>query len=151
MNTSLKSIASWTLLLLILLQFIPLRRINPPVQEDLQAPDPVKKALKKACYDCHSSETEWSAIGYIAPASWLVMEKVSSGRQVLNFSNWNHKNNQETYRQTRKITSVISARALHQPVYYTLKPEKELTTEETRNVLNWLKNFQDKSKSEIKN
>ncbi len=41
------------------IQFIPVDRINPPVQEDIATPPQVKFILKRACYDCHSHETKW--------------------------------------------------------------------------------------------
>jgi len=71
MNTSFKSIAGWTLLLLILIQFVPLRRINPPATESFKAPQPIRRILKNACYDCHSYETRWPKAAYIAQPQGL--------------------------------------------------------------------------------
>jgi hypothetical protein len=138
MNQTLKTIASWTVLLLMLIQFIPLKRINPPATSDIQAPNTVEYSLRKACYDCHSNETEWPAIAYIAPVSWLVSAKVATGRNVLNFSLWNNKNNTESIRQFRKISTAVSEGENHQRIYYTLKPKARLTDEEIRTLLNWL-------------
>ncbi|HEY0174865.1 MAG TPA: heme-binding domain-containing protein [Pedobacter sp.] len=74
---------------LILLQFVGRPQIvNPPVKGDLQAPEQVKNILKKACYDCHSNETDLRWYDQIAPAYWLVADHVKDGRKVLNFSNW---------------------------------------------------------------
>ncbi len=50
---------------------------------------PATRALaKRACFDCHSNETEWPAYASIAPVSWLVQHDVDAGRAVLNFSEW---------------------------------------------------------------
>ncbi|EAT60069.1 heme-binding domain-containing protein [Chlorobium ferrooxidans] len=138
MNYSIKTIASWTVLLLMIIQFIPLRRINPPVQSDLQAPYAVKNSLKKGCYDCHSNETAWPALGYIAPASWLISGSVNSGRNVLNFSLWNNNKIEENGRLKRKIITVLSHGRNHQNLYYTLKPEKALSPKESLAVVSWL-------------
>lgn len=84
----------WLLGLLFLLicftgiQFIRPEIKNPPVTADIQAPDDVKKILKKSCYDCHSNETELKWFDQIAPAYWLVADHVKEGREDLNFSNW---------------------------------------------------------------
>jgi hypothetical protein len=43
---------------------------------------------KRACFDCHSNETDWPVYARIAPASWLVQHDVTEGRAVLNFSEW---------------------------------------------------------------
>lgn len=151
MNYSFKAIAGWSVLLLMMVQFIPLRRLNPPVQSDLQAPENVKKSLKKACYDCHSNETEWPAIAYMAPASWLIANRVSSGRNVLNFSLRNNNNNAKTALQTRDIEKVILKNPSHQTIYYTLQPSKALTPEECRTVLDWLESRSKAETAGIKN
>jgi hypothetical protein len=131
MTFSCKSIASWTLLLLMLMQFIPLKRINPPAVSTIQAPEIVKKALKKSCYDCHSNETRWTSIAWIAPVSWLASSIVASGRSALNFSAWNNKKRSE-------IRKVISEGSVHQRLYYLWKPQAQLTTAETSTLLEWL-------------
>ncbi len=133
MTLSLKSICSGSLLLLMLLQFIPLKRINPPVVSDIQTPDVIKNSLKKACYDCHSNETRWTGIAYIAPISWLLSSTVSSGRNVLNFSVWNK---QSTIKKAQ-IKLVIAQGSMHQQIYYTWNPETMLTQLETKTLLHW--------------
>ncbi|HTD41692.1 MAG TPA: heme-binding domain-containing protein, partial [Mucilaginibacter sp.] len=70
------------------LQFIRPEIKNPPVTGDLQAPQNVKNILQRACYDCHSNETNLRWYDKIAPAYWLVANHVKEGRADLNFSNW---------------------------------------------------------------
>lgn len=75
----------------LVVQLVPYGRdhTNPPV-----AGEPTWDALetralaRRACFDCHSNETEWPAYASIAPASWLVQHDVNEGRAVLNFSEW---------------------------------------------------------------
>ena len=43
---------------------------------------------KRACFDCHSNETDWPEYARVAPISWLVQRDVEQGREVLNFSEW---------------------------------------------------------------
>jgi len=131
MTFSFKSITSWSLLSLILMQFIPLNRINPPAGADIGAPDLVKNALKRGCYDCHSNETHWSGIAYIAPLSWLVSDIVTSGRKALNFSAGYKEKNSE-------INRIISERPAHQRLYYLWKADAQLTDSETSALLKWL-------------
>ena len=70
------------------IQFIPVERTNPPVQSDIDAPADVKAIFKKACYDCHSNETNWAWYTKIAPASFIAVDDVNTGRKHLNFSEW---------------------------------------------------------------
>ena len=73
------------------IQLVPYGRdhTNPPVTGEPTWDAPETRALaRRACFDCHSNETEWPAYASVAPASWLVQRDVKDGRAVLNFSEW---------------------------------------------------------------
>jgi len=62
---------------------------NPPVTLDAPWPDAeAERIARSSCYDCHSNETDWPVYAYVAPMSWLVRRDVESGRDKLNFSEW---------------------------------------------------------------
>ena len=74
-----------------LLQLVPYgwKHSNPPVSADAPWPNAEAERLaRSACYDCHSNETDWPVYSYVAPFSWLVRSDVESGRDELNFSEW---------------------------------------------------------------
>ncbi|MGD8495438.1 MAG: heme-binding domain-containing protein [Gemmatimonadales bacterium] len=73
---------------LVLAQFVPVQRTNPPVGQEIQAPPEVMAVLQRSCYDCHSNETVWPAYSRIAPISWLVVHDVKEGRSGVNYSEW---------------------------------------------------------------
>jgi hypothetical protein len=77
------------IVLFIAIQFIRPPLDNAPATADLDAPPPVKAILRRACYDCHSSETRLAWFDQPAPVYWLVVKDVKAGRAVLNFSNFN--------------------------------------------------------------
>lgn len=83
-----KKLVALLIVALIGIQFIPVERTNPPVLYDVDAPANIKTILKKACYDCHSNETEWAWYTEIAPLSFLTVKDVNEGRENLNFSEW---------------------------------------------------------------
>ena len=73
------------------IQFVPYGRVhvNPPVSAEPRWDSLQTRALaRRACFDCHSNETEWPAYSHVAPVSWLVHRDVSKGRAELNFSEW---------------------------------------------------------------
>jgi hypothetical protein len=90
------------LLALIVMQFAPVERTNPPVEEEVRSPANVRAILKRACYDCHSNETRWPWYSHVAPVSWLVAHDVHEARKHLNFSTWNQYNPK---RQARKLNA----------------------------------------------
>ncbi|MBM3944935.1 MAG: cytochrome C, partial [SAR202 cluster bacterium] len=77
-----------------ILQAIPYGRdhSNPPVRaEPVWASDQTRDLAVKACFDCHSNESVWPWYSTIAPVSWLVYKDVVDGREHLNFSEWDRR------------------------------------------------------------
>jgi hypothetical protein len=70
------------------IQFVPVRRANPPVTADFDGPPEVKAVVKASCYDCHSHETRWPWYSRVAPVSWLLANDVREARKKLDFSLW---------------------------------------------------------------
>lgn len=61
---------------------------NPPVTQDIPAPEDVKTILKRSCYDCHSNETRITWLQKLPIVSSIVASDVKKARSVLNFSTW---------------------------------------------------------------
>jgi mono/diheme cytochrome c family protein len=75
----------------LVIQFIPYGRAhdNPPVLAEPAWDSPATRELaQRACFDCHSNETNWPWYTNIAPVSWLATHDVEEGRRALNFSEW---------------------------------------------------------------
>lgn len=109
------------------IQFVPVHRTNRLGAGDPDAPRDVKWVLRRACYDCHSTETRWPLWAYVAPMSWQVVADVDRARERLNFSDWT------TYARDRRV----ALRALSGPLtathrmplwyYVTLHPDARLS------------------------
>jgi hypothetical protein len=75
-------------------QFIRPDRSVPPLDPatDLlvmtNAPDDIRTAVRGACYDCHSYETDYPWYASITPVNWWLQDHINEGREVLNFSRW---------------------------------------------------------------
>lgn len=85
-------VALATLGLFAAIQLVPYGRAhaNPPVISEPAWDSAATRALAvRACFDCHSNETQWPWYSHVAPVSWLVQRDVEVGRRVLNFSEWN--------------------------------------------------------------
>jgi hypothetical protein len=65
---------------------------NPPVVAEPAWDSPQTRELaKRACFDCHSNETNWPIYSRIAPIAYPVTIHVVEGREELNFSEWGQK------------------------------------------------------------
>lgn len=86
-----KKILLALVVLVVAIQLVPYGRnhTNPPVVKEPAWDSPQTRALVvRACFDCHSNETQWPAYASVAPFSWLVQYDVDEGREHLNFSEW---------------------------------------------------------------
>ena len=78
-------------ILFILIQWLPIAKdhSNPPILQEPKWDSPQTRALaKRACFDCHSNETQWPWYSTIAPFSWIVAQDVLDARAAINFSEW---------------------------------------------------------------
>jgi Haem-binding domain len=66
----------------------PAVRPELSIQKALDVPPQVDGFLRRACYDCHSSETRWPWYSAVRPFSHLIESDVKHGRSVMNFSEW---------------------------------------------------------------
>lgn len=79
------------LALLALAQAVPYGRAhgNPqPISEPSWDSPRTRELAVAACFDCHSSLTEWPWYSNVAPASWLIQHDVDEGRAELDFTDW---------------------------------------------------------------
>jgi hypothetical protein len=106
--------------LFVLIQAIPYGRdhTNPVVTKEPAWDSPQTRATAvDACYDCHSNETKWPWYTNIAPVSWLVQNDVRSGRETLDFSEWDRA-------QDTSISDIVEAvnGGSMPPFYYAWMP-----------------------------
>jgi len=137
MNTKIHRAAGWFIIVLIICQFVPMNRINPPARDREKLPADVRKILKKNCYDCHSLENHWPRSAYIAPLSWFVVHEIEKGRKALNFSV--HINRRTTPSNSSKPavrTMLLSGELSTHPQIPGI-PAANLSGEELRILVEW--------------
>jgi hypothetical protein len=128
--------------LLVVIQLIPvwLFQSNPAVQSQPHWDSAQTQALaQRACFDCHSNQTTWPWYSYVAPGSWLITRDVISGRNHLNFDNWQAAlARADRFPLDRQIEREISRGGMP-PTYYTvLHPDAKLTDAEKQQLIDGL-------------
>ncbi len=72
---------------LLLIQLVPIRVKNHPVSAEPNWDSAQTRTLAvRACFDCHSNQTQKTWYENIAPISWWITNHVDEGRAALNFS-----------------------------------------------------------------
>ena len=132
-----RRVLRWTgivmLAVFLLMQLVPYGwwHENPPVTQAAEWGDPEGEALARAaCYDCHSNESTWPVYSYVAPMSWLVRADVESGRDELNFSDWD-----EDGDRVDKAVEAVADGEMPPRRYTLLHPEARLSDEEVAQLI----------------
>lgn len=89
--------------LTVAIQLVPYGRdhSNPPVVlEPAWDSAQTRELAVAACFDCHSNETEWRWYSNVAPVSWLVQRDVDEGRDRLNFSEFQRRQESDDAAET---------------------------------------------------
>lgn len=118
------------------IQLVPYGRdhTNPPVTQEVQWDSATTRDLaKRACYDCHSNETQWPWYSHVAPVSWLVQRDVDEGREKLNFSEWD-----KPQKEAHEAAEAVREGEMPMWIYLPTHPEARLTDAEKQALITGL-------------
>jgi hypothetical protein len=123
-----------------LIQLVPtgVSYTNPPVVSEPRWDSPQTRALaQRACFDCHSNETQWPLYSRIAPISWLVAHDVSDGRARLNFSTWGQPSQGGRRRapDAQELVRAVQDGSMPPAIYLPPHPEANLTPREKQQLI----------------
>lgn len=121
------------------IQFVPVARSNPPVEETVPAPAEVHAILRRACMDCHSHETVWPWYARIAPVSWLLARDVREAREHVNFSQWNRLTPNERREHAEDIWEEVARGSMPLGIYVLMHSEAHLTDDDKKQIEVWTK------------
>jgi hypothetical protein len=136
-----KKVYKWAfrlvMVVLILIQFVPVDRSNPPVTGEVLAPDPVMQVLRNSCYDCHSNETRWPWYSRVAPVSWRIAQHVRMARADLNFSEWQSLDAEDQGHAREEIWEKVERGVMPLSDYLRMHPEAVLTESQKDALRRW--------------
>lgn len=110
---------------------VMINRVDPPERYSgvilSSEADPI---LRRACFDCHSNETEFPKYSYLPVVSLLLADHVNEGRSEFNFSEWG-KAEKDDQKDTIE-DSLIEAEDGDMPPwsYRLMHPEARLTAQD---------------------
>ena len=122
----------------ILIQFVPVSRTNPPVTGEIPAPDELKAVLKQSCYDCHSNESKWPWYSHVAPVSWLVVHDVNEARGEMNFSEWDQLTPKAQAHKLKECIEEIEEREMPLRIYLPMHPEARVSDADLATLRAWV-------------
>ncbi len=123
--------------LFVAIQFIPVKRSNPPVTGLVDAPEDVMTTLRRSCWDCHSNETDWPWYAYVAPMSMRVAQHVEMGREHVNFTEWDSYDAEELDEAYEDIAEEIEKGGMPLSDYLLVHRDAKLTKSDRERLVSW--------------
>ncbi|MBB5634425.1 hypothetical protein HDF26_002907 [Pedobacter cryoconitis] len=120
------------------IQFTTKSVSNPAVTGSFQATPEVESILKRACYDCHSNETNLAWFDQIAPVSWQISHDVNEARSRFNFSEWDKLSKTDQEAQLWEIVNMIDQGKMPLKKYTILHPSAKVTKDELQTLKNYV-------------
>jgi hypothetical protein len=142
-----KKILITVVVILVIIQFIPVERTNPPVSENINSPENILAILRVSCYDCHSNETNWPWYSYVAPVSFFVAGDVNEGREHLNFSEWDKYDEKKRTKILEEIMEEVEKRKMPLSNYIITHPDAKLDNSRIAQLKQWTSSDEDETKS----
>nr|WP_068890572.1 heme-binding domain-containing protein [Pedobacter panaciterrae] len=150
-----KKILPGLLAILILIQFVqPARNVNGQampndISKIVAMPDDVQGILKKACFDCHSNNTEYPWYVHIQPVSWFMNYYVQSGKKELNFNEFGTYTSRRQQNKLRAIESSVKDGKMPLFSYTLIHRNAILSKAEKSLIINWVQNSKDSLNKKI--
>ena len=119
---------------------------NPPVERErsietaLTVPPRVRDILRRACYDCHSSETRWPWYARMSPIAGRIENDVTRGRAFMNFSEWKTSAGASRARSAATLTAAcfaVQSGLMPKSPYPYLHPEARLSRSDIDSFCAW--------------
>lgn len=138
-----KKILLMLLFIVVGIQFIrPVRNeseqvLSTDITKTLNVPDSVLDVLKIACYDCHSSNTDYPFYANIQPVGWILNNHIKNGKDKLNFSDFGAYSRRRQISKLRSIISQIKDDKMPLSSYGLIHKDAVLTTQTKAMIIDW--------------
>ena len=137
------------ILLVLLTIFIVVQFIRPARNKSTQllptdftklykVPDTVQSVLQKACYDCHSNNTNYPWYSNIQPVAWMLARHIKNGKEKLNFSDFGSNTTRKQISKLKGIANQIKDDEMPIVSYKAMHTKANLTKEEKILIMDWM-------------
>ena len=145
MKKYLKYIVIAFIIFMIVAQFFPIDKTNPPadMSKDFisvtNPPAKVAEHIKVACYDCHSYHTKYPWYTSIAPVSWWIKGHMDNGKKHLNFSIWGDYSDKKKDHKLEECIEFVEKNWMPLLSYKIAHPESKLSDQEREELITFFK------------
>lgn len=138
-----KKILIGLLVVLVVIQFIrPERNVSEiPSQNDIRVhysvPANVESVLKRACYDCHSNNTNYPWYANIQPVLWWLQDHIEEGKEELNFSEFATYSAKRADHKLDEVIEMVEEEEMPLESYTYIHKDAILSSSEKKLLMDW--------------
>lgn len=138
-----KKILIGLVIVLVILQFIrPEGNISTTTSaNDIRVthavPANVLSVLKRACYDCHSNNTNYPWYTNIQPVGWWMQHHVNEGKEELNFSEFGTYSAKKAAHKLEETAEMVEEKEMPLESYTWIHKDAKLSADEIKLVADW--------------
>jgi hypothetical protein len=136
------------ILLVLVIVFIVFQFIQPAFNKDPQVlptdltktvnvPNDVQIVLRKACYDCHSNNTNYPWYMNVQPMGWVMASHIKDGKENLNFSEFGSYSNRKQANKLRAILQSIDEGSMPISSYTMIHTDAKLDKNSKELIKGW--------------
>ncbi len=147
-----KKVLLGILVIVVVIQFIhPARNqsgqgMPNDISKIVAMPEDVQGILKKACYDCHSNNTEYPWYTNIQPIHWFMNYHIVSGKEELNFNEFGTYTPRRQQSKLRSIENSLKDGTMPLSSYTLIHRNAILSEVEKSQIINWVQKSKDSLK-----
>jgi Haem-binding domain len=109
-------------------------------------PAEVQLVFQKACYDCHSNNTDYPWYSHIQPVAWWLADHIKEGKKELNFSEFAGYSIRRKYRKLEEINEEVNEGKMPLESYTLIHTSAKLTDADRLAIANWTTSLRDSMK-----
>jgi hypothetical protein len=109
-------------------------------------PADVQLIFQKACYDCHSNNTEYPWYSNIQPVAWWLGDHIKEGKKELNFSEFAGYSIRRKYKKLEEINKEVKEGEMPLESYTLIHTNAKLTDADRLTIATWTTALRDSMK-----
>lgn len=125
-------------------------RTSSDIHHVHEVPAAIDAIFKRACYDCHSNNTEYPWYANIQPFGWWINDHVYEGKEELNFSVFASYSLKKQRHKIHEIEEVVEEGEMPLNSYTIMHGDAELTDTDKKLIYNWVNKCMEFYKGKIK-
>ncbi len=143
-----KTVSMVIAILLVITQFFPIDKTNPPVDtaqdfiQNTKPPTEIAAMLKTACYGCHSHTTKYPWYTNIQPLAWWIKGHVDNGNKHLNYSTWSTYSAKKKAHKIEEMVEMVEGKEMPMLSYMVAHNEAWIDAGQRKALVDWFKTLE---------